>query len=543
LRSAGWDFSLFVLKSSIYLMRCKPYVSRTRVATRDCLAALTLTGSPLKSARRAVLFFCLAMVLSLGFQITDAFATVTLKIEIENRITTDGNCSFVLSTEPSGGLSGTDFQKNLVLDMPGFTDVKIAETDSQRKVRITAHIDRAGFYPFQVALRSEGQAPAARDYFVAEIKPSRAAFDHVGYYVFLGRGDFWDETQQLALWTLQDWKGFADWMSAHRADTLYVLLNGFTLAYPSDKYPTLRDRFSNNARYNFLRPFIDYAHSRGIRVYLTLTTDDHAQGFGTLYPETARIDRFGYAPNRRALALEDPKVRQYIVDMVQETMQLYGNADGFVFHPTEEDPDRYNEATKAAFRQETGKDLAQTEKTERYRWYNQKFAELLRSLYEIAAPRNPHFEFVMFNTWWQDDYVPVYRELLPAKFKVCVWYYDEKEEKTFRKWPIWAWVESFGANRVLYMPTGEAFLYPQEHDEQVERHIRTDRLISAAETLGVKSCIFFAGWNLGSEDDRRRDLAIAQFPTTSFVRETRRKPDLLPGLYTDYFGAREAALK
>ena len=147
MRSAGWDFSLFVLKSSIYLMRCKPYLSRTLVAIRDCLAGLTLTGSPLKSVR-VVLFFVLAMVLSLGFQITDAFATVTLKIEIENRITTDGNCSFVLSTEPSGGLSGTDFQKNLVLDMPGFTDVKIAETDSQRKVRITAHIDRAGFYPF-----------------------------------------------------------------------------------------------------------------------------------------------------------------------------------------------------------------------------------------------------------------------------------------------------------------------------------------------------------------------------------------------------------
>jgi Beta-galactosidase len=522
-------------------MRLMRHVNRVRIATGDCLAAL-IQARPPDDRVRVVLFLAVAIVSGLALQTTNAFAAVTLKVEIANRITTDGNCSFVLAEEPSSGLSKPDL-KNLTLEMPGFKDIKIVEPDSQGNIRVTARIDRPGFYPFRVALRLEGQTLAAKDYFVAEIKPNHPAFDHVGYYVFLGRGDFWDETQQLALWTLQDWEGFADWMSAHHADTLYVLLNGFTLAYPSEKYLTLRDRFSNNARYSFLRVFIDYAHSRGIRVYLTLTTDDHAEGFGTLYPETVRINRFGYAGSRRALALEDPKVRQYIVDMFQETLQLYGNADGLVFHPSEEDPDRYNEATKAAFRRETRKELAQTDKTERYRWYNQKFAELLRSLYEIAAPRNPNFEFVMFNTWWQDDYVPVYHELLPAKFKVCVWYYDEQEEKTFRKWPIWAWVESFGADRILYMPTGEAFLYPQEHDEQVERHIRTDRLISAAETLGVKSCIFFAGWDLGSEDDRRRDLAIAEFPTTSFVRETRRKQDLLPGLYTDYFGARAAALK
>ena len=490
-----------------------------------------------------VVFLAVVMTSGLGFQATAAVAAVTLRLEIPNRITTDGNCSFLVVVGPSSELSKQDLDKNLTLDMPGFSDVKMAEPDSQGKVRITARIRRAGFYPFRVTLRSGGEAPSTKDYFVAELKSDRLAFDHIGYYVFLGRGDFWDETHQLALWTLQDWKGFADWMSARHADTLYVLLNGYTLAYPSDKFMTLRDRFSNNARYNFLRTFIDYAHARGIRVYLTLTTDDHAEGFGTLYPETVRLNRFGYAPNRRALVLEDPKVRQYVVDMLQETLQLYGNADGFVFHPSEEDPDRYNDATKAAFYKETGKDLTQTDKPERYRWYNQKFAELLRSLYQTAALRNPNFEFIMFNTWWQDDYVSVYRQVLPEQFKICVWYYDEQEEKTFQKWPIWAWVESFGAGRVLYMPTGEAFLYPQEREQQMERHIRTDRLVSAAEALGIRSCIFFAGWDLGSDDDRRRDLAIAEFPTTSFVHELRGKQELLPDLYTDYFAARQAALK
>jgi len=182
-------------------------------------------------------------------------------------------------------------------------------------------------------------------------------------------------------------------------------------------------------------------------------------------------------------------------------------------------------------------------KAERYRWYNQKFAELLRSLYDMAAPQNSNLEFIMFNTWWQDEYVSLYYQMLPAKFKICVWYYDEQEEKTFRKWPIWPWVDSFGADRVIYMPTGEAFLYPQEHEQQVERHIRTDRLVSAAEALGVKSCVYFAGWDLGSDDDRRRDLAIAEFPISSYVTDGQRKQELLTDLYSDYFSARERVLK
>lgn len=490
-----------------------------------------------------VLFFAVAVACCLALQTAEALAAITLRVDMANRVTTDGNCSFVVAVEPSSQVSTPDLLKNLTFEMPGFKDVKISTLGDAGRVRVTARIDRPGFYLFRVTLHLAEQSFSAKDYFVAEIKPDRPAFEHVGYYVFFGRGDFWDETHQLALWTLQDWKGFADWMSAHNADTLYVLLNGYTLAYPSDKYLTLRDRFSNNARYNFLHVFVDYAHRHGIRVYLTLTTDDHAEAFGTLFPETVRVNRFGYAGTRRALALEDPKVRQYIVDMFEETLQLYGNADGVVFHPSEEDPDRYNEVTKAAFRHETGRDLAQTDKTERYRWYNEKFAELLRSLYEKLASRNTNFEFVMFNTWWQDGYVSVYRQLLPPRFKICVWYYDEQEEKTFRKWPIWDWVQSFGADRILYMPTGEAFLYPQEQDQQMERHIRTDRLISAAETLGVKSCIFFAGWDLGSEDDRRRDLAIADFPTTSFTHDIDKKQELLPKLYTDYLAARDAALK
>jgi hypothetical protein len=93
------------------------------------------------------------------------------------------------------------------------------------------------------------------------------------------------------------------------------------------------------------------------------------------------------------------------------------------------------------------------------------------------------------------------------------------------------------------MPTGEAFLYPPEHEQQMERHFRTDRLVSTAETLGVKSCVYFAGWDLGSDENRRRDLAIAEFPISSYVRDAQAKERLLSDIYTDYFAARERVLK
>jgi hypothetical protein len=237
------------------------------------------------------------------------------------------------------------------------------------RLQVTGKLERPGFYPFEIAASFGGVTSKTTDYFVVQGGQKNPAFDHVGYYVFLGRGDFWDETHPLALWRLYEWKRFADWMSDHGADTLFVLLNGYTLAYPSEKYPELRDRFSMNARTNFLRQFIDYAHTKKIKVYLTLTTDDHAEGFGQEYPETIRINKYGYAPSHRSLVLENDKVQTYLRDTLDEVLTNYGNADGVVLHPSETDPDRFNAETRALYQKETGQDLARAEAAERYRWY------------------------------------------------------------------------------------------------------------------------------------------------------------------------------
>jgi hypothetical protein len=377
----------------------------------------------------------------------------------------------------------------------------------------------------------------AQDYFVVAAE-KRPTFDHVGYYTFLGRGDYWDETHKLALWPLEDWEDLVDWMSAHHLDTLFLLLNGYTLAYPSEKYPQLRDAFSLNVRFNFLHRLISYAHGRGVRIFLTMTTDDHAEGFGRLHPEAVRIDRDGHQRAARALDLENPLTQKYIRDTFEEALTLYPEADGMVIHPTEEDPDRFNDDTRALFRRETGKQLAEVAKDERYRWYNRRFAEFVGQLYHLATAKNSTLEIVMFNCWWQNDYVSLYKQMLPENMKVCVWYYGW-EDRVFRPWAIFNWTAAFGSSRILYMPAGMAFEYPRDPWQQMIRHLGTDRLISTAEALGIKSCVFFAGWDLGTERDRLRDLALTQFPTSAYVLGKKEKLDLIEKLYDDYFGTRQ----
>jgi hypothetical protein len=74
------------------------------------------------------------------------------------------------------------------------------------------------------------------------------------------------------------------------------------------------------------------------------------------------------------------------------------------------------------------------------------------------------------------------------------------------------------------------------------RNLGTDRLISTANSLGIKSCIFFDGWDLGSERDRLRDLALTQYPTSAYVSGMEQKLALIKRLYDDYFSARQEVL-
>ena len=466
----------------------------------------------------------------------------SVRIQIQNRfLSTGSECVFAVELRGVPESAWSAAPANLKLRFPGFSPLGKPSLDAKGKIVVSGKIQGAGFFPFEVSLPFENGFLTAQDYFVVSAEKIPATFDHVGYYTFLARGDYWDETHKLALWRLEDWEDLVDWMSAHHMDTLFMLLNGYTLAYPSEKYPELRDPYALNVKFNFLQKLIPYAHSRGVRIFLTMTTDDHAEGFGKLHPEAVRMDRDGHKRAARALDLENPLTQEYIRNMFEEALTLYPEADGIVIHPTEEDPDRFNDDAQALFLRETGKQLAAVAKDERYRWYNRRYADFISQLYSLATARKPNLEMVMFNCWWQDDYVSIYKQMLPEKMKICVWYYGWGDRE-FRKWAIWNWTAALGSSRLLYMPAGVAFEYPQDPWQQMIRHIGTDRLISTAEALGIKSCVFFDGWDLGTERDRLRDLALTESPTSAYASGKEQKLDLIKKLYDDYFGARKDVL-
>jgi hypothetical protein len=277
-------------------------------------------------------------------------------------------------------------------------------------------------------------------------------------------------------------------------------------------------------------------------VYLTLTTDDHADGFGRAHPEVVRVDKYGGPLSPRALTLEHPLTERYILDVFEEVLTLYPGADGIVVHPTEETPDRFNRETQALYRDETGGDLTRATKTERFRWYNQRYAKVLTKLYELVRSRNPSMDFVMFNCWWQDEYASIYKEQVPSAVRFCVWYYGWEDQEP-AKWPMQSWVNLVGPDRILYMPTGRSFMYPAAAWEETERHIGTDRLVSTARAYGVSGAVYFAGWNLGTEEDRLRDLMIARYPTVSLEPDASKRSALIPQLYRDYLGTRATLLR
>lgn len=429
------------------------------------------------------------------------------------------------------------------VDFPG-GDIT-ALTGKPAESRWRCRLSRPGFFPLQFSAGDNGEQRSGRDCFVATAPLPSPAETEAGYYVFLGCGDYpiitGRETHELAAWTPARWQDLVAWMGANGMNRLWVLVNGYTLAYPSRLYPELRDRHARNVTDNFLRRLIDFGHDHGVKTYLMLTTDGHGRDFVRAHPETARLDAAGRPCAHHGLALEHPAARRYIFDVLDEVLTLYPNADGVAVHPTECDPDRFNRETLEAYHEDTGGDLRTAPKEVRYAWYNRAFARFLAEFGTRCRRHRADLDLVMANCWWQDDYAPIYRAELPTEWRVAVWYYGW-EDVAPQPWPIHRWTEAFGPERILFMPTSQSYLFPDDHTRIMDRHIGTDRLVSTAAALGVRHTMYFAGWEILAPGSRLLDVALARHPTL----------DLLPAadgraavsrLYTDYFGLRADALR
>ncbi len=431
------------------------------------------------------------------------------------------------------------------LQFPGFAATAPAVAIPAGGVRLRGRLDRPGFHALAVSARRDGGRVTGRDYFVAREAPPVGTGPAAGYYVFLGCGDyaliFGRETHALAGWTLAQWKELVTWMGANGLNRLWTLLNGYTLAYPSRRYPELRDRHARNVTENFLGELIDHAHGCGVQVHLMLTTDGHARDFSRACPAAARVDEQGKPCAHFGLALEHPLTRRYILDVLDEVLELYPSADGVAVHPTESDPDRFNPESLAAYRAETGRDLRAEPKSARQAWHNLAFARFMGEFAARCHRHNRALELVMANCWWQDDHVAVNHAALPPDLRVAVWHYAWEDEAA-QPWPIYRWVEAFGAERIIYVPTSQSYLYPTDPARVMDRHIGTDRLVSTAAALGVRDTVYFAGWDILPEEARLCDAALVRHPTALAVKDPAARRALIPRLYADYFGTRSALL-
>ena len=445
-----------------------------------------------------------------------------------------------LSAQPAAPL------EQFELTFPGFTALTPPAVRPEGGVTVRGRLDRPGFHAFAAAALIDGRHVTGRDYFVVRDPPPFTATHEAGYYVFLGCGDcpivIEKETHALADWTLQQWKDLVSWMGANGMNRLWTLVNGYTLVYPSKRWPALRDRYARNVREDFLRELIDHAHRCGVKVYLMLTTDGHARDFSQAYPEAARQDASGEPGVHYGLALEHPLTRDYIFGVLDEVLELYPNADGIAVHPTESDPDRFNPESLAAYRTETDRDLRAEPKEARRAWHNLAFARFMREFAARCHRHNPALDLVMANCWWQDDHVTINHATLPPDMRIAVWHYAWEDTEA-KPWPIFRWHEAFGADRLIYVPTSQSYLYPKDPCQVMTRHIGIDLLVSTAATLGVRNTMYFAGWDILPEPARLLDVALVRHPTATLAADPASQRQMIPELYADYFSARTAALR
>jgi len=429
------------------------------------------------------------------------------------------------------------------LTFPGFRATAPVAPSPAGGLRLAGSLPRPGFHAMAVSARVDGRVVTGRDFVTVTEPAPLAAGPAAGYYVFLGCGDYplitGRETHTLAAWSLAEWRDLVTWMGAHGLNRLWVLLNGYTLAYPSRRYPALRDPHARNVTDNFLGALIDHAHACGVKVFLMLTTDGHARNFSRAWPEACRCGADGQPGPHYGLALEHPLTRRYVFDVLDEVLELCPHADGVAVHPTESDPDRFNPESLAAYRADTGRDLRVEPPPVRRAWHNRAFARFLTEFAARCASHNPDLELVMANCWWQDDHVALNHAELPPQFRVAVWHYAW-EETTPTDWPLRRWVEAFGPERLIYVPTSQSYLFPTDARLVMDRHQGTDRLVSTAATLGVRETVYFAGWDILPESARLLDVALVRHPTATWPGADHRT--LVPRLYADYLGTRASLL-
>jgi len=307
----------------------------------------------------------------------------------------------------------------------------------------------------------------------------------VGYYIFLGRGDYHapanTNRQWVSTWGIRDWKTFIDSLVNLEVNTLMIYLNGHKLPFRSSEFPELVDETHPNVIDPILPDILIYARSKGLAIIAVLTTTGHAGGFSELHNE-ARIQlnpkdnstedllvsfpehfrqgkltkKYGAAQlGFGVLCHNNPLGRRYAETIISEILNKYGQFfDGIALHPPETINPCYCQCCQNKYFSQTNEKLNEVEVAQARVFFTCSYLEFQEKvLVELISHQLPNCKKITFTIPWlfeqsMHDIAPYF-----AKYTTLIeWDYNLSQQ---RLWSLTNRLERYKllTPELWFMPT------------------------------------------------------------------------------------------
>jgi len=252
------------------------------------------------------------------------------------------------------------------------------------------------------------------------------SFDRVGYYVFIGKGDYKDEFgPKTPYFSLGDWKNLIDYLKSRGATSFIPLVTGHRLPYPSQAFPDYIETDANTAKDIDLQLIIDEAKKSRMEVILAFTTTGHCNSYAQDHPEHCVVN--GDGSPRNALCPNRKGSSQYPLGVVEEVLKRYKNIDGLLIHPPETRPECFCPACQKLYKQQMGTEYLAASPQERQRFFVQTYFHFARKLFALVDKQVRLRIKLMFNCNWIDDHLDL-TSLLPDDVDIIYWDYNLSDD-------------------------------------------------------------------------------------------------------------------
>lgn len=345
----------------------------------------------------------------------------------------------------------------------------------------------------------------------------------VGYYIFLGSGDYHHPSSFNKKWTmtwgLDEWIRFIDELQSMEVNTMMIYLNGHKLPYRSKCYPDLVDHEHPNVKMEFLSNLFSYAKNRGIKIIAVLTTTGHAGGFSEInteskiklpkressreetlvsFPQHLRAGKLEYKAGAAQLGFgvlchHKTLSRNYAENILLELIELYGKYfNGIALHPPESVSPCCCSCCCELFFNWSGVQLTEAPIDIARKFFISSYLEYQQNgLFRLIKQQLPSCELMMFTIpWFFEQFFDEIRSNISKEVMIIEWDYNLSEERVNS---LANRLEKYVSSgyKVCFMPTaGFSFDLNQLIDTQVEA---VHHQINIAESCNVDGIVHFLG--------------------------------------------------